>query len=235
MSDETHAEIVAEMRALSNSISDGIIAINGRQIADRFEAAYKREIEATDAKCCQLGRLAGYGASEIKHQQELDDCTKPAVDTKFELCKYPERVLKIGRDYQNKDGYRGAHYDTVKLLCDTIEYQREQLKAKTEVGNVAKLREAVVEIIDYLEPIRKWTAPSKENHTKLTALFAAVDTVYTKAKAAVAEPPRNCDVYNNGSCRMAYHLHGDGLMTMQAFADWLFAPATEKEGGNNAD
>ena len=32
--------------------------------------ALKREIEATAAKCCQLGRLAGYGASEIKHQQE---------------------------------------------------------------------------------------------------------------------------------------------------------------------
>lgn len=57
-----------------------------------------------------------------------------------------------------------------------------------------KLREAVVEIIDYLEPIRKWTMPSKENHTKLTALFAAVDTVYTKAKNALAEPVKNCEV-----------------------------------------
>ena len=52
-----------------------------------------------------------------------------------------------------------------------------------------------------------------------------------KAKAALAAPPRNCDLYDNESCRMAYHLHGDGTMTMQAFADWLFAPATEQEGG----
>ena len=51
----------------------------------------------------------------------------PVVDTKFELCQDVETVLKIGRDYQNKDGYRGAHYDTVKLLCDTIEYLRDQL------------------------------------------------------------------------------------------------------------
>jgi hypothetical protein len=57
-----------------------------------------------------------------------------------------------------------------------------------------KLREAVVEIINYLEPIRKWTMPSKENHTKLTALFAAVDTVYTKANNALAEPVKNCEV-----------------------------------------
>lgn len=57
-----------------------------------------------------------------------------------------------------------------------------------------KLREALVEIIDYLEPIRKWTMPSKENRTRLTALFAAVDTVYTKAKNALAEPVKNCEV-----------------------------------------
>lgn len=51
----------------------------------------------------------------------------PVVDTKFELCRDVEYVLKIGRDYQNKDGFRGAHYDTVKLLCDTIEYLRDKL------------------------------------------------------------------------------------------------------------
>lgn len=40
---ETYDEIIAEIRALSNTISDGIIAINGRRIADRLEAAHKRE------------------------------------------------------------------------------------------------------------------------------------------------------------------------------------------------
>lgn len=40
---ETVADIIAEMRALSNPISDGIIAINGRIIADRLESAHKRE------------------------------------------------------------------------------------------------------------------------------------------------------------------------------------------------
>ena len=40
---ETIADIVAEMRALSNPISDGIIAIDGRSIADRLEAAHRRE------------------------------------------------------------------------------------------------------------------------------------------------------------------------------------------------
>lgn len=40
---ETIADIIAEMRALSNPISDGIIAINGKSIADRLEAAHWRE------------------------------------------------------------------------------------------------------------------------------------------------------------------------------------------------
>ena len=40
---ETIADIIAEIRALSNTISDGIIAINGRSIAGRLEAACRRE------------------------------------------------------------------------------------------------------------------------------------------------------------------------------------------------
>jgi len=30
------------------------------------------------------------------------------IDTKFELCRNVEEVLKIGRDYQNKDGFRAG-------------------------------------------------------------------------------------------------------------------------------
>ncbi len=47
------------------------------------------------------------------------------ADTKFELCHDVERVLKIGRDFQKQDTWRGAHHDTAKLLCDTIEYLRD--------------------------------------------------------------------------------------------------------------
>lgn len=36
-----------------------------------------------------------------------------------------DHILKVGRDFQNTDTWRGAHFDTVKLLCDTIEYLRK--------------------------------------------------------------------------------------------------------------
>ena len=36
-----------------------------------------------------------------------------------------DHILKVGRDFQNTDTWHGAHYDTVKLLCDTIEHLRK--------------------------------------------------------------------------------------------------------------
>ena len=47
--------------------------------------------------------------------------------------------------------------------------------------------------------------------------------LYEIADAALAAPARNCDVYDKEEVRMAYHLHGDGLMTMQAVVDWLYS------------
>lgn len=43
-------------------------------------------------------------------------------EQKSDEPRFPvERVLEIGRDFQNEDKWHGAHWDTVKLLCDTIE------------------------------------------------------------------------------------------------------------------
>jgi len=38
-----------------------------------------------------------------------------------------EEILKIGRDFQHSDPWRGATHDTAKLLCDTIEVLNEKL------------------------------------------------------------------------------------------------------------
>ena len=64
-------------------------------------------------------------------------------------------------------------------------------------------------------------------------ILLAITGAIREGKAALSSPPRNCDIYDSKSCRMAYHMHGDGLMTMQAFADWIFATATEQKGGND--
>lgn len=46
---------------------------------------------------------------------------------RFDFGHTVEDVLRIGRDFQKTDRLHGAHYDTVKLLCDTIEDLNEQL------------------------------------------------------------------------------------------------------------
>ena len=37
-----------------------------------------------------------------------------------------DHILKIGREFQMSDTWRGATHDTAKLLCDTIEMLRDQ-------------------------------------------------------------------------------------------------------------
>lgn len=39
-----------------------------------------------------------------------------------------DHILAIGRDLQNSDRWHGAQYDTLKLLCDTIERLRDNQK-----------------------------------------------------------------------------------------------------------
>lgn len=57
--------------------------------------------------------------SEKKHR-EANEINLDTVDV--------DHVLKVGRDLQNSDTWRGAQFDTVKLLCDTIEALREKRK-----------------------------------------------------------------------------------------------------------
>lgn len=111
-------------------------------------------------------------------------------------------------------------------MLDRFEAAHKRKKATAEkssaAGDAAKLREALKATLDLF-----WDIHNANRSPQSNQAYAVIRQI----KAALAAPPRNCDVYNNESCRMAYHLHGDGLMTMQAFADWLFAPATKKEGG----
>ena len=80
---ETITDIIAEMRALSNPILDGIIAINGRIIADRFEAAHKRErgnaAKLRDALKPVKRYLDGYTVNILELRRTVDAAlTAPA-------------------------------------------------------------------------------------------------------------------------------------------------------------
>lgn len=84
---ETIADIIAEMRALSNPISDGIIAIEGRSIADRLEAAHKRE----RGDAAKLREALAYLFTLIDMRKLVLDCDETeeisAVQVMLDECR----------------------------------------------------------------------------------------------------------------------------------------------------
>ena len=76
-------------------------------------------------------RLIGNAMREIERLDELvaEKNEKPKSNLDSTIINFNnmdiDHILKIGRDFQNTDKWHGAHYDTVKLLCDTIEHLRK--------------------------------------------------------------------------------------------------------------
>ena len=95
--------------------------------------------------------------------------------------------------------------------------------AQFEFCNIAKMREA-------LEKLKEAYYETEDGWPRFDGSICP--DVLGVIEAAIAAPPRNCDVYDKEEVRMAYHLHGDGLMTMQAVVDWLYS--AKKEHGDES-
>lgn len=68
-----------------------------------------------------------------------------------------------------------------------------------------KLRETMIEVLEYIETFHKYITPGKGK--KLTALFAVADTIRDKARAALAEPVKNCEVGTPGEQKRRFTLY----------------------------
>ena len=128
-----------------------------------------------------------------------------------------EDIVSEMREYESTPPPRDAWLDLADRVEAAWRAERERAEAmrREKRGNAAKIREAY----EFAEEFLRDYGTDWKLHNKLCDML----------KSALAAPLRNCDIYDAESCRMAYHLHGDGLMTMQAFADWLFAPVEEGE------
>ena len=137
----SHAEIIAEMRIFKcRNLETGELELCNaiaNYLADRLEAAHKREVDALK-----------------------------------------QRINELNAEVAAKDA-------VIMRLNDAIAEEQRLKMATAEkssaVGNAAKLREAVVEIVRKLNSL-------DEN--------CAVDPVEIRdlARAALAAPPRNCDI-----------------------------------------
>lgn len=137
------------------------------------------------------------------------------------------------------DVSRLAWDDVVDALCKEVARLRS---VSRERGNVAKLREACEAL---MSEIGGYSADGLE------VIWCRISgETIKKARAALAAPPRNCDRFKNADEAIeAVDTHceyaANGCIGCPAAGcysydtdcriAWLFAPATEKEGGDDAD
>jgi hypothetical protein len=105
-----------------------------------------------------------------------------------------------------------------RKLCDRLE-----AAWKRESGDCAKLREALENLYDQI------CHGETEQHVAANRQMI---------RAALSAPPRNCDRF--ATADEAFHAWNNTVDTPGGGAyvglmDWLFAPATEKEGGNDGN
>jgi hypothetical protein len=151
-----------------------------------------------------------------------------------------------------------------RKLCDRLEAAWKREKAAIEadalaVGgiveaarrrerdNSAALREALVRVLDWLkrmnaQPLNTLAVseltPSYAVNRTAKSIIEDNDYHISQLTAALSAPPRNCDRF--ATADEAFHAWNNTVDTPGGGAyvglmDWLYAPATEKEGGNDAD
>jgi len=144
--------------------------------------------------------------------------------------------------------------ETVEDWADRIEAAR-----KRELGNAAALREALEAMLD--ECCNLCDVPNQMTESGHACNWrdrwsGCQSKAIDKARAAIAAPPRNCDRLRtaeeaenafvefcarasggkvpNWRCPITCG-HMDPSDWVTCCIKWLFAPATEREGGNNED
>jgi len=113
--------------------------------------------------------------------------------------------------------------------------RREVAELRKQLGNAAAMRKA-------LEAARDLLLPQCNGGT---AFAKACGETVNKIMDALSAPPRNCDLYRTKKEAQEAFL-GEACdhpcencwvedINNECGVDWLLAPATEKEGGNDAD
>lgn len=141
---------------------------------------------------------------------------------------------------------RGTGYARVHIGQIANQYfDRLEAAHQRERGDVAVLRAALTEALDHVNDVYDTLSKSCVEIEKARQGCREARGVLIPALAA---PPRNCDRFNTGDplkdsedAYDAWQRYCDdqsippSCKVESAFKNWLFAPATEKEGGNDAD
>ena len=94
--------------------------------------------------------------------------------------------------------------------------------ASDTAGNCAKLRVALETLRELLGDLLR--LEEAEYHNDFLNFCDIID-------AAISAPPRNCDLYDSYGDAIRAFEDDENAENYEEMAEWLFAPATETEGG----
>ena len=150
-----------------------------------------------------------------------------------------ETIADIIAEMRGMGNYQRYSGDHARVLAGRIEAAH-----KRERGNAAKLREALKRAWLFVSATRESFAFVHEGRIERDKLCDDID-------AALSAPSRNCDRFATvdearkaheaicekyGKCHNGCPLNNEEhYSAFDCFEAWLFAPATEKEGGNDGD
>ena len=242
---EHTADISAELRTLSRSAKQyGLqptvygkpINIYFAELADRFDAAHKREVDALKQRLAELNaEIAAKDAVIMRLNDALaEEQGRKMTTAEKNAAKLPDG-WKMYDKYQirHTDGtpLKGKRYFVLRLDSDDpLEAARvaaamSAYKGETPHGNLAKLREALSKSCAYFAVVLN------------TGMFNRVhlEALLNMAKAALAAPARECDVGTVADQLERFekwfptspYCDGQVHKMLVGYADWVQMPNTE--------
>lgn len=138
--------------------------------------------------------------------------------------------LEAAHKRDSEDAERRGNHAAMKAICETIEKVGPLYDAEF-VGDAAKLREAAKTAQIFIRSC------GVESVSPLPGCGLSASDVISEIDAALAAPQRNCDRFKDAlDAWDAYDAWVDSYRSQgktEPFNEfgWLFAPATEQEGG----
>ena len=199
---------------------------------DRIKAAYKREVEKFNSV---IQATVSSSDAEIDHLRR-------------EREKLREALGKLRAELWNNTVIAGKKKIALYEIADTALATPATAEKSSAVGDAAKLREALEKCANWGEQIDCQLGSSDETVYAFRHERCLAHNISECARAALSAPTRNCDRFATvdearkahgaicekyGKCHNGCPLNNEEhYSAFDCFEAWLFAPATEKEGGN---
>ena len=185
-----------------------------RREADRLEAAHKSEVDKLNSAIQATVSRSDAEIDRLRREVEELKKTNGELATLIDLEKIPPIELSKNA---SKNGA-------------AVSREAATAEKSSAVGNCAKLREAMKRIVAASIVAKNANAPEW--------ILQRMADIFAVATTALAAPPRNCDKYANYNDAMkafeVFVIEQGKLGLINPYPGvlrWLFAPATEKEGG----